>query len=97
MQYWEAWQPEVGQRVRVRLSGECPFMRCLHDTPGLDGSEGDVESITVMAGRDGITFKGHRVYVRFIPAIPYPDDGSAGPQRRLWGTTFAVNELEPVP
>jgi hypothetical protein len=24
-QCWEPWTPEVGQRVRVRLSGECQF------------------------------------------------------------------------
>lgn len=24
-EYWEPWQPQVGQRVRVRLRGECPY------------------------------------------------------------------------
>jgi hypothetical protein len=28
--FWELWQPKVGDRVKVRLSGECDFRRTVH-------------------------------------------------------------------
>lgn len=36
---WEPWVPEVGQRVRIRLSAECPFN---FGAPHLAGRTGTV-------------------------------------------------------
>ncbi len=93
---WEPWQPEIGQRVQLRLSAECRF-RYLYGNrtehfPESDGAVGVVESI------DGCTPSehdpSHRYCVRFKPEHPVV----AGPNGRgtLSSHCFAAAELVPV-
>jgi hypothetical protein len=43
MTTWEPWTPEVGQRVRLRMTTECRY--CRPDVLTLDGQPGVVEDI----------------------------------------------------
>jgi hypothetical protein len=41
---WEPWQPVIGQRVQVRLNGECPDCADLLDL-GWNGERGIVQDV----------------------------------------------------
>ena len=82
--FWQPWTPQPGQRVRVRLSGECR----LHDGPlawvrSADGMVG-----TVIERREGgpfcKQFPGHVWAVLYDRAIDW-----------CTGATYAAAELEP--
>lgn len=85
--YWEPWQPAVGDRVRVRLSGECGRMESgryvhTHIMPGADGHSGIV--ISTNAGGDQ-----HPYHVRFDE--PYLAYGTL-----VLSNVYAAIELEPL-
>ena len=89
--YWEPWTPAVGDRVRVRLSAECP-VTWTHDAPELDGAPGYVRNIFPAHEWQG---QGHNYYVAFDPPVHYPH----GPKRIImpyFGCVFAAIELEPI-
>lgn len=82
---WEPWVPEVGQRVRVRLNGECPCPHC-----GYSHTLANSPDIVTVTGVDGLAIckschrvvdNGHRFAVR-------ADDGTHG--------MLAAIEMEPV-
>jgi hypothetical protein len=92
--YWEPWQPKIGDRVRVRLSGEClvkgPAMsaetgkRYLCDGhPEWENGVTGVVSVCRSGRCDG--FSRHKVVVEF-----------AHPDGRPWMGHFAACELEKI-
>ena len=87
--YWEPWTPAVGDRVRVRLSAECP-VTWTHDAPELDGVTGWVRETGPLHH-----FAGHEYYVEFDRRVPC----RRGPKRLAdvyYGCVFAAIELEPI-
>ncbi len=76
---WEPWQPAVGDRVRVRLSGECRWDRdgIAQDDPGhdeemLDGLLGTVTKHVPNVWKDGHHY---RVEFEVCPCgLATPDD-----------------------
>lgn len=80
--YWEPWTPEVGQRVRVRISPECDY--CDIDE---DGMTAVVELIDEIDPTLDYTLNAHRWWV----ILDVPPDGYV--HRR----NYAAIELEPLP
>ena len=95
---WEPWRPAVGDRVRVRLSGECPW----HELPddlvpeatgtATSGYEGVVVPFPSDAPRDLpiVAEGGHRIFVEFDTPRDMGD-------WTLVGAFYAAIELEPLP
>jgi hypothetical protein len=82
--FWEPWTPEVGRRVRVRISPECERHAKAFDrwfVPTVQGWFGTVTELP--GGRLPNDPRGHVYWVDF---------GS----RRPWGGYFAAVELEPL-
>jgi hypothetical protein len=97
---WEPWAPEVGQRVRVRISPECdarfiarytlngePATGAEHHFPEAHGATGIVTEV-VTSGREAIN--GHRFHVQFDRGVSVPGTG------HLLGICVAAIEMEPV-
>lgn len=100
--FYEPWAPAVGQRVRVRLSGECQapvqpdtnFYRVI--TKGhhelIDGVTGEVCVHPDLNGSGDLYAEhGHFYDVRFDHGIKIP-----GTPFVMVGDTFAAIELEPA-
>lgn len=82
--YWEPWTPEIGQRVRTKISPECPQqMKCHGRHPEGSGHTGTVRCI------DTNRTDGH-IYCIATPEVA-PDG-----YEWLAYTNFAAAELEPV-
>lgn len=87
--YYEPWRFEFGQRVRVRLSGECQYARtvnrgtCAFPMPHLPATDGETGTV-VLTGR--AAYAGHPYYVALDVL-----DGLVVPA----GDWFAACELEP--
>lgn len=72
---WEPWTPKVGDRVRVRLTGECP----MHDVPNYPLRVHDMAGVILLDTREDHPFlvrqdaeasrevaqNGHHWFVRF--------------------------------
>jgi hypothetical protein len=99
---WEPWTPEIGQRVRIRVSPECPVVHLSRLDDVLRGHHTDytgeigvVEGISRYDPNDheavsaGDTNDGHDFYVSDHDL--YPD----GRWHRV-SAFFAAIELEPV-
>lgn len=62
--YWEPWQPAIGDRVRVRISGECPSCRenqadkdtTVHLLESRDGKIGTVDHTGCDVGMPGHSY-----------------------------------------
>jgi hypothetical protein len=78
---WEPWRPEIGQRVRVRLSEECNL---IGHAPAEDGAVG----MHIEVGREGEP-DCHIYAVRFDPPL-------TAPRRTIYATWYAAIELEPA-
>ena len=96
-EFWEPWQPEIGQRVRIRLSAECNVSWC--DDRYRDGHpiEADGATGTVVKDRPDPPLWGatHPYVVVFDEPIVAPlfADG----RESMWhGNYFAAIELEPI-
>lgn len=90
-QYWEPWTPEVGQRVRVRLSGECQFAEQnggAHTVYIEPFSEDGVIGRAVPAVWPTALEAGHAYFVAFEDG-----QGAASSGRGGW---YAAMELEPI-
>jgi hypothetical protein len=97
--FWEPWQPVIGDRVRVRINPECPY--CQENLPEAqrtfvygeprDGRAGTVEEI-----RDNgpAAMPGHRYFIRWDRPIPV-EIASSG-STWVQGSTFAALELRPA-
>ncbi len=92
---WAPWQPKVGDRVRVRLSGECRI-ECLPLSPqGMAGLLGHPNTVngqvgTIIAGELAYyVHRGHPYKVQFDD--PFQWNGRAWPSTHL-----AAVELEPL-
>lgn len=92
--FWEPWRPKVGDRVRVRLSGECHQFHD-NDTPGyIDGKKslyghhasvnGAIATVEYIR-TEGESWAGHQCGI-------YYDDEVFG----LKGSCYAAAELEPL-
>ena len=102
---WEPYSLEEGQRVRVRLSGEC---RQYHE-PEEDGATGYIDSITTQAEldidnakaidpQDIVTIEDAHVYwVMFDDPDRFPPP-KGWPSRLAWHdeTLFCAAELVPI-
>lgn len=96
---WEPWLPQVGDRVRVRLSGEC---RIEHDGEKghpavIDGATGVVTTLhaplCLIVGTCLYADQGHGYFVDLdVPVSDLPDE----PTNLLVGTHLAAIELEPL-
>ena len=98
---WGPWVPELGQRVRIRLSAECPLLRA---APGQketrtawhshseDGMTGTVVKPTPGVWMPRMDLEGHRYLVDFSgfkpDAVHFEGCISFG------ATYFAASELE---
>lgn len=102
-QSWEPWTPQLGQRVRVRLSGECRehFTAYQDDTPYFRPvphyaeEDGRVGAVTEVRQDE----QGHRFYVDFEEPFRLRRRyelfrGWVSP--RLMGACYAAIELEPL-
>lgn len=94
-EFWEPWQPAIGQRVRVRLSGECPAERENEMPRHLIGHEPHVNGVTgiVTEPNECGCWNGHRFRVSFDVvqhSRRYPD------LLFLSGSVYAALELEPL-
>ena len=98
---WEPWTPQIGQRVKIRLSAECPLLRA---APGQketltvwhshseDGMIGRVVKPTPGVWMPRMDLPGHPWLVDFFPgSVHFQGCISFG------ATYFAAPELEPVP
>jgi hypothetical protein len=99
-QLWESWTPTVGDRVRVRISGECP----LHNAPDyplqVDGLVGTILADTrressVLVRHDPeasaeATSSGHWWFVRLDQTVGIYRG------RRINCDDFCTAELEPL-
>jgi hypothetical protein len=95
-----AWEPAVGQMVRLRLDLECPWAhtadwrgypeRIFWSEPrtraALNGQVGIVQSIEDTDDEPSVVERDHRYYVSDL--APKPGDG--------WDGSFAAFELEEV-
>lgn len=95
---WEPWQPEVGQRVRIRLSGECPI-EYRHAEAGYDRIRKVIEPVghnPDESGRVGTVSavqreeRGGHYYMVDYDRLLWQDD--------MWwaGAVYAAIELEPL-
>ena len=100
-EYWEPWQPEVGQRVRVHLSGECQRLmetrveRLPFGGRELTGHPQEMDGVTgiVVPIEPWMDITADHPYVvRFDEPLRLPEYGVG----RCLGTVFAAIELEPV-
>lgn len=82
-EWYEPWQPQIGQRVRIRASAECPVRNPV--AARLDDECGQVAEI------DRSDPNGHFYRV----AIDHPELFE-DPWMHLFGTWCAAIELEPV-
>jgi hypothetical protein len=76
--YWEPWTPKIGDRVRVRLSGECNVSGPVRETPSSpivhgpghpayqNGIEGTVTFCDPKCTGGGAHATGHRVRVDYL-------------------------------
>lgn len=101
-EFWEPWHPEVGQRVRIRLNGECDIPTWwVKGEKVVDFGNGhlDIENNCVgtiiecpFTERDG--------YCRHVEVgHPYAvviDGGISQSGVRIRGAHYAALELEPV-
>ena len=85
--FFEPWTPKIGQRVRVRLSGECQFWGHRHVFRE-DGAIATVERIVPLDRNHG-----HGYEVLFDK--PWPCDPNDS-DTQLIGSPYAAIELEPV-
>lgn len=106
--YWEPWRPEVGQRVRVRLSPECDRRQRHHDTGTGRITRGPLGHYAVEQGRCGVVVAcapemcgeygrdhaGHDVHV--IYDQPFEIEMAGGAKAEAIGQAYAVVELEPL-
>jgi hypothetical protein len=84
---------DVGERVRVRLSRECPWFSDQAFTDHTEAVDGAVGSICLVA--DAATFAdGHRFFVNFEQ--PWPAMVFYGERRPGASGSYAAAELEPV-
>jgi len=97
---WESWAPEMGQRVRVRISAECRLRPCPGSYYERIGQVGHPEYEDGLTGTvtsfghphsDFLANQGHTIDVEYDT---YPDIGEG---RRARGGTYCALELEPVP
>jgi hypothetical protein len=91
-QTWEPWQPQVGQRVRLRLSPECSWCRPRqrwHGERGTVTSIGEAPPDVSVPGSFSQRYFAHRYTVRLD--LPRADGFAAA-----YGGSFAAAELEPV-
>lgn len=94
MSVQRAWDPDplrIGDRVRVRLSGECRAW--IHDgsSPRVNGALAIVREIW-HGQEDEADLPGHTYRVGFLERIPNPLPGH--PTARIVSSTFARAELE---
>lgn len=94
-EYWEPWKPEVGQRVRVRLSGECnfkgePASACEEFGGHWAETNGHVGKVVEIDGSDILSEQGHRYLVHFPRLFRLPSG------EHFNCSDFAAIELEPV-
>lgn len=66
MIYWQPWRPETGQRVRTRISGECPKQYIWHG----NAEEGSGLTGKVVGNADGQP-EGHPFLVRLDDSPHY--------------------------
>ena len=100
--WYEPWSPTVGQRVRIRLSGECQASH----TPVSDGTYGVVKAVEwfrddptphPVEDPDGsdyaaaLRYRGHWYDVDFEHPVPDAEEG-----RMIRSDLFAAIELEPA-
>ena len=97
---WEPWTPEIGQRVRIRLSAECPRLRA---EPGHketrtawhshseDGMTGRVVAPTPGVWMPRMDIDGHPYLVDFDPEAVHFEGCIS-----FCALYFAVPELEPI-
>lgn len=99
---WEPWIPKIGQRVRIKLNGECQLRPCpgsyyeqigQRGHPGYeDGLKGTVTNFK-QPNSDFLTDQGHAIDVEYdIDNRP-----EIGHGRRARGGTYCALELEPLP
>jgi len=81
---WSAWELRVGDRVRVRLSGECQSFH----SPSEDGMLGVIAN-----GERRGEIDGHAVPVSPLTRLLWRFDGGNHPHSVYW---FAAIELEPA-
>lgn len=93
--FYEPWTPEEGTRVRVRLSGECPFERQVpttsHEAHHVLEAEGVTGVVIPCPTGAGCAFaeKGHRFVVKF-------DHEIKAAQFFAMHEHYAATELEPA-
>ena len=98
---WEPWTPEFGQRVKIRLSAECPLLRA---------APGEKETLTAWHSHseDGMTGRvvkptpGVWMPRMDLPAHKYLVDVTPGSIHfqgciSYAAAYFAASELDPVP
>lgn len=100
--YWEPWVPEIGQRVRVCLSGECQLKPCPNSYYEQIGQVGHPEYENGLTGtvthferpwqNDFLADQGHTIDVEYdVQVRPW-----IAPGRKARGGTYAPIELEPI-
>lgn len=106
--YWQPWTPRVGQRVRVRLSGECAARQHHHDTDARRVTLGPGGHYATEEGREGVIVActrqlcaewrrdhwGHGVHV--IYDEPFEIELADGSAAKAIGQAYAAIELEPL-
>lgn len=86
-EYWEPWQPTLGDRVRVQLNQECEFWA--HKPESWD--DGGIGIVTRIVPLDRNA--GHGYEVTFEK--PWPFD-PADPDHQVVSSPYAAAELEPI-
>lgn len=97
--FYEPWQPKVGDRVRVRLSGECQAVCIYYRRAGapLHKNIPDGRIGTVVEGHPMIDANDARLHARDGHTYPVEfDDAVLAPYGFIVGSHFAATELEPL-
>lgn len=82
-----AWSPQIGERVRVRLSPECRCWQARHEwTPGMEGATGVLRSVVV---------PGHKTHP-YVVVFDVPVPVGLGDRIQHTEAWFARIELEPA-
>lgn len=101
MTHWEPWAPKVGQRVRVRLNGECQLRPCSGSYYEQIGQQGHPEYENGLTGTvtnfyrpdsDFLAAQGHTVDVEY----DFDNRPEIGRGRRARGGSYCALELEPI-
>lgn len=98
---WQPWTPKIGQRVRIRVSEECPALRAKpHQKENLTryhsrsetGRVGTVVKETPGAWNPRKGLDGHDVLIDFYPGFVHFQGCIS-----FYAGYFAAEELEPAP